>query len=52
MMAKFKDGLGKVYDIPDEELEAFERARRPLLIAKVIVQLILLLGLLAYIVWG
>ena len=44
---KYRDGLGHVYDIPPEHVEAFERRRRPLLIASIVIKLIVLAGLLA-----
>jgi len=50
-MRRYKDGCGHVYEIPDEYVEAFERRRRPLLIAAIALKLIFLAALLA-IAWS
>ena len=42
---KYKDGLGYVYDVPDEDVEEFEMRRRPLLIASIVIKLIVFASL-------
>ena len=49
-MIRYRDELGKTYDAPDHAVEAFEQARRPLIIAGIVGQLVLLAGVL-YIAW-
>ena len=47
---KYKDGLGHVYDVPEECVPEFERRRTNLLIVKIVIQVIVL-GLLIYWAW-
>ena len=46
-MRQYKDGLGHVYNVPDDKVEEFERRRGVLLRIKIAIQLILLGGLIA-----
>ena len=48
---RYRDGLGHVYEIPDEHVPAFERRRRPLLLASILIKCIILAVLLA-IAWS
>jgi hypothetical protein len=48
---RYRDGLGHVYDIPPEHVEEFERRRRPLLIAAILIKCLILAGILA-IAWS
>ena len=48
---KYRDGLGHVIDVPEYLVPAFERRRRPLLVAAIIVKCIILAVLLA-IAWS
>jgi len=45
-MKRFRDMLGYVHEVPDDQLEEFERRRRPMLIAKIVIQIVLLIILL------
>lgn len=45
-MKIYRNWLGRRYEIPDDQVEAFESRRRPMLIAKIVIQVIVLAGLL------
>lgn len=45
-MRTYRDGLGHEYNVPDENVEEFERRRTILLCIKIALQLLVLAGLL------
>jgi hypothetical protein len=44
---KYRDGLGHIYDIPDDAVPEFERRRGVLLRIAIFIKLVILAGLLA-----